>query len=104
MLPGRACCGLAILAAAALGNAWSAPITAGVEWHFWQGPTDLHRRNRKPRQRPATCSSASTPWKGDPLDEVQWRFLRLVAGRYNVLISLLDAAIAAVGQSSPVRR
>jgi len=32
--------GLRILAAAALGNAWLGAYHAGVEWHFWQGPTD----------------------------------------------------------------
>src|SRR3954462_5003615 len=32
--------GLAVLALAALGNAWLGAYHAGVEWHFWQGPTD----------------------------------------------------------------
>src|SRR4030088_2464902 len=32
--------GLAILAAAALGNAGLGTYHAGVEWHLWQGPTD----------------------------------------------------------------
>src|SRR5712675_1386179 len=32
--------GLAILAAATLGNAMLATYHAGVEWHLWQGPTD----------------------------------------------------------------
>src|SRR6202790_3364328 len=32
--------GLAIVAAAALGNAGLATYHAGVEWHLWQGPTD----------------------------------------------------------------
>src|ERR1700681_2680702 len=32
--------GLAILALAALGNAWLGGYHAGVEWGFWQGPTD----------------------------------------------------------------
>ena len=32
--------GLVILAAAALGNAWLGAYHAGVEWQFWQGPTD----------------------------------------------------------------
>src|ERR1700682_6206001 len=31
--------GLGILAAAALGNASLGAYHAGVEWHFWQGPT-----------------------------------------------------------------
>src|ERR1035441_7643397 len=32
--------GLALLAAAALGNAVLGTYHAGVEWKFWQGPTD----------------------------------------------------------------
>src|SRR5260370_20898240 len=32
--------GLAILAAAALANAWLGAYHAGVEWGFWKGPTD----------------------------------------------------------------
>ena len=32
--------GLAILALAALGNAWLGAYHAGVEWKWWQGPTD----------------------------------------------------------------
>src|SRR3977135_4201531 len=31
--------GLALLAAAALGNAWLGAYHAGVEWDFWQGAT-----------------------------------------------------------------
>src|ERR1700709_1564371 len=32
--------GLVILALAAFGNAWLGTYHAGVEWKFWQGPTD----------------------------------------------------------------
>ena len=32
--------GLAVLAVAALANAWLGTYHAGVEWKFWQGPTD----------------------------------------------------------------
>ena len=32
--------GLALLALAALDNAWLGGYHAGVEWKFWQGPTD----------------------------------------------------------------
>src|SRR3954453_5975898 len=32
--------GLALLLLAALGNAWLGGYHAGVEWKFWQGPTD----------------------------------------------------------------
>jgi disulfide bond formation protein DsbB len=88
--------GLALLATAALGNAWLGAYHAGVEWHFWQGPTDC------------TGPIGNLGSAGDLLarldtvkvircDEVQWRFLGLSLAGYNVLISLLMAAVAAWG-------
>ena len=88
--------GLALLAAAALGNAVLGTYHAGVEWKFWQGPTDC------------TGPIGNLGSAGDLLarldtvkvircDEVQWRFLGLSLAGYNVLISLLMAAIAAWG-------
>ena len=88
--------GLALLAAAALGNAVLGTYHAGVEWKFWQGPTDC------------TGPIGNLGSAGDLLarldtvkvircDEVQWRFLGLSLAGYNVLISLLVAAIAAWG-------
>ncbi|MGD9839917.1 MAG: disulfide bond formation protein B [Afipia sp.] len=88
--------GLAILALALLANAGLGVYHAGVEWGFWQGPTD--------------CSGpivdfGSTGNLLDGLnkvkvircDEVQWRFLGLSLAGYNVLISLALAAVAAWG-------
>ncbi|SIN87095.1 Disulfide bond formation protein DsbB [Bradyrhizobium erythrophlei] len=88
--------GLAILALAALGNAWLGAYHAGVEWGFWQGPTDCtgpvgnlgsagNLLERLDSVKVIRC------------DEVQWRFLGLSLAGYNVLISLLMAAIAAWG-------
>jgi disulfide bond formation protein DsbB len=88
--------GLAILVIAALGNAGLGTYHAGVEWGFWQGPTDC------------TGPVGNLGSAGDLLkrldtvkvircDEVQWRFLGLSLAGYNVLISLLMAAIAAWG-------
>jgi disulfide bond formation protein DsbB len=88
--------GLAIVAVAALGNAGLGAYHAGVEWGFWQGPTDC------------TGPVGNLGSAGDLLqrldtvkvircDEVQWRFLGLSLAGYNVLISLLMAAIAAWG-------
>jgi disulfide bond formation protein DsbB len=88
--------GLAILGLAALGNAGLGTYHAGVEWGFWQGPTDC------------TGPVGNLGSAGDLLqrldtvkvircDEVQWRFLGLSLAGYNVLISLLMAAIAARG-------
>jgi disulfide bond formation protein DsbB len=88
--------GLALLALAALGNAVLGTYHAGVEWGFWQGPTDC------------TGPVGNLGSAGDLLkrldtvkvircDEVQWRLLGLSLAGYNVLISLLMAAIAAWG-------
>jgi disulfide bond formation protein DsbB len=88
--------GLAILLLAALGNAWLGAYHAGVEWGFWKGPTDC-------TGPVGNLGSASTllqrldTVKVVRCDEVQWRFLGLSLAGYNVLISLLIAAIAAWG-------
>ena len=88
--------GLAILALAALANAWLGGYHAGVEWGFWQGPTDC-------TGPVGNLGSAGTllerldSVKVIRCDEVQWRFLGLSLAGYNVLISLSMAAIAAWG-------
>ena len=94
--------GLAILALAALANAGLGGYHAGVEWQFWQGPTDC--------SGPVVdLGSAGTllqrldSVKVIRCDEVQWRFLGLSLAGYNVLISLLMAAIAAWGMVSAKR-
>jgi disulfide bond formation protein DsbB len=82
---------VAVLCGAALGA-----YHAGVEWHWWAGPTD--------------CTGTLTDLKSNgPLinqlnsfnvvrcDEAAWRFLGLSLAGYNVVISLAMAAIAAVG-------
>ncbi len=82
---------VAVLCGAALGF-----YHAGVEWHFWPGPTD--------------CSGplSDLTAKGSLLDqlhsvdvvrcdEASWRFLGISLAGYNVLISLALAAIAAFG-------
>ena len=88
--------GLAILVLVALANAGLGTYHAGVEWGFWPGPTD--------------CSGPIVDFgKAGSLldqldkvkvvrcDEVQWRFLGVSLAGYNVLISLLMAAIAGWG-------
>jgi len=82
---------VAMLCGAALGV-----YHAGVEWHFWAGPTD--------------CTGSLSDLKsGGPLlnqlqsinvvrcDEAAWRFLGISLAGYNVLISLALAAIAGCG-------
>ena len=95
--------GFVVLLLAALANAWLGGYHAGVEWKFWQGPTD--------------CSGPLVDFgkAGNLLeqldkvkvvrcDEVQWRFLGLSLAGYNVLISLAMAAIALWGFVTSAKR
>jgi disulfide bond formation protein DsbB len=91
--------GLAVIALVALGNASLGVYHSGVEWGFWQGPTECtgpvgnlgsagNLLERLDSVRVVRC------------DEVQFRFLGLSLAGYNVLISLLMAAIAGWGIAS----
>jgi disulfide bond formation protein DsbB len=88
--------GLVLLALAALGNAWLGTYHAGVEWRFWQGPTDCTGPIGNFGSAGSLLERLATV-KVIRCDEVQWRFLGLSLAGYNVLISLLMAAIAAWG-------
>jgi disulfide bond formation protein DsbB len=88
--------GLGIIALAALGNAGLGTYHAGVEWHFWQGPTDCTGPVGNLGSAGNLLERLDTV-KVVRCDEVQWRFLGLSLAGYNVLISLLMAAIAAWG-------
>src|SRR6266446_9488058 len=65
--------GLAILVAAALGNAWLGAYHAGVEWHFWQGPTDCTGEIGNLGSAGNLLERLDTV-KVIRCDEVQWRF------------------------------
>ena len=95
--------GLGILAIATLGNAGLATYHAGVEWHFWQGPTDCTGPIGNLGSAGDLLSRLDTV-KVVRCDEVQWKFLGLSLAGYNVLISLLMAAIAAWGIARSLRR
>jgi disulfide bond formation protein DsbB len=95
--------GLAILALATLGNASLATYHAGVEWHFWQGPTDCTGPVGNLGSAGNLLERLDTV-KVVRCDEVQWKFLGLSLAGYNVLISLLMAAIAAWGIVRSARR
>jgi disulfide bond formation protein DsbB len=88
--------GLAVILIAVLCGAALGTYHAGVEWHFWPGPTD--------------CSGPLGDLNSggsllDQLgsihvvrcDQAAWRFLGISLAGYNVLISLGMAAIAAYG-------
>jgi disulfide bond formation protein DsbB len=88
--------GFVVIIVAALYGAGLATYHAGVEWRFWPGPAD--------------CSGPLTDLKsaGSLLnqlqsihvvrcDEAAWRLFGISLAGYNVLISLVMAAIAAAG-------
>src|SRR5260221_8711427 len=88
--------GLALLALAALANAWLGGYHAGVEWKFWQGPTDCSGPVVDLGSAGTLLQRLDTV-KVIRCDDVQWRFLGLSLAGYNLLISLLMAGIAAWG-------
>jgi disulfide bond formation protein DsbB len=88
--------GLTLLVLAAFANAWLGGYHAGVEWKFWQGPTDCSGPVVDFGRAGSLLDRLDTV-KVVRCDEVQWRFLGLSLAGYNVLISLLMAAIAAWG-------
>lgn len=88
--------GLVVLALALLANAGLGAYHAGVEWGFWQGPTDCSGPIVDFGNTGNLLDSLNKV-KVIRCDEVQWRFLGLSLAGYNVLISLSLAAVAAWG-------
>jgi disulfide bond formation protein DsbB len=88
--------GLALLAVAALGNAYLGGYHAGVEWGFWQGPTECSGPVLDLGKAGSLLDNLDKV-KVIRCDEVQWRFLGLSLAGYNVLISLAMAALAVWG-------
>ena len=87
---------LAVIALAALGNSAFGVYHAGVEWKFWQGPTDCTGPVGDLGSAGNLLERLDTV-KVIRCDEVQWRFLGISLAGYNVLISLALAAIAIYG-------
>ncbi|GLH79168.1 disulfide bond formation protein DsbB [Bradyrhizobium sp. SSBR45G] len=88
--------GLGLVALAALGNAGLGVYHSGVEWGFWQGPTECTGPIGN------LGSAGSLLERLDSVhvvrcDEVQFRFLGLSLAGYSVLISLFIAAVAGWG-------
>lgn len=88
--------GLALLALAALGNAGLGFYHAGVEYKWWQGPTDCTGPIVDFSKAGGLLDNLDSV-KVIRCDEVQWRLLGLSLAGYNAIISLLMAAIAAWG-------
>jgi disulfide bond formation protein DsbB len=96
--------GLVIVALAALGNAGLGVYHSGVEWGFWQGPTECTGPVGNLGSAGSLLERLDSV-KVVRCDEVQFRFLGLSLAGYNVLISLAMAAIAVLGirRSQPAR-
>src|SRR3954454_1287281 len=94
--------GLAVLALAALANAWLAGYHAGVEWGFWPGPTECSGPVLDLGQAGNLLENLDKV-KVIRCDEVQWRFLGLSLACYNVLLSLAVAALAFWGIANTLK-
>jgi disulfide bond formation protein DsbB len=94
--------GLALLALAALANAFLGGYHAGVEWGFWPGPTECSGPVLDLGKAGSLFDNLDKV-KVIRCDQVQWRFLGLSLAGYNVLISLAMAALAMWGIAKSVR-
>jgi disulfide bond formation protein DsbB len=86
---------IAIVVAVAC-NAALGAYHAGVEWHWWAGPTDCTGPLTDLRAGGALLNQLQSIHVVR-CDEAAWRFLGISLAGYNALISLVLAAIAAYG-------
>ena len=88
--------GFVVIIVAMLCNVVLGSYHAGVEWHWWAGPTDC----TGPLTDLRTGGSLINQLQSIHVvrcDEAAWRFLGISLAGYNALISLALAAIAAAG-------
>lgn len=88
--------GFIVVALAMLINAGLGAYHAGVEWGWWPGPSTCSGTVADFGDASSLLGRLDTT-KVIRCDTVQWRFLGLSLAGYNVLLSLLMAAIAAAG-------
>jgi disulfide bond formation protein DsbB len=88
--------GFVAIIAAVLCGAVLGVYHAGVEWHFWAGPTDCSGPISDLNAGGALLNQLQSI-RVVRCDEAAWRFLGISLAGYNVLISLLLAAIALYG-------
>jgi disulfide bond formation protein DsbB len=88
--------GLIVIALIAAGNSVFGVYHAGVEWKFWQGPTDC-TGPLVDFGKAGSLLDQLDKVKVIRCDEVQWRFLGISLAGYNALISALMAVIAGWG-------
>jgi disulfide bond formation protein DsbB len=94
--------GLAVLALAALANAYLGAFHAGIEWGFWPGPAECSGPVLDLGKAGSLFDNLDKV-KVIRCDEVQWRFLGLSLAGYNALISLAMAALAVWGIAKTAR-
>jgi disulfide bond formation protein DsbB len=94
--------GLVAIALVAAGNSAFGVYHAGVEWKFWQGPTDC-TGPLVDFSKAGGLLDQLDKVKVVRCDEVQWRFLGLSLAGYNALISALMAAIAVWGAAKSAK-
>jgi len=87
---------LAVLVAAALCSAALGAYHAGIEWGFWEGPSDCTGSLINLNNGGSLIDELNSIHVV-PCDKAAWRFLGISLAGYNALISLALAAIAGGG-------
>jgi len=87
--------GFAVIALAMLWNTGLSAYHAGVEWKFWQGPIDCSGPIRQLGE--GSLLSRLQNVRLVRCDEAAWRLFGISLAGYDVLISLLLAAVAGYG-------
>jgi disulfide bond formation protein DsbB len=95
--------GLIALFVAALCSAALGAYHAGVEWSFWEGPSDCTGPLINLNGGGSLIDQLNTIHVV-PCDKAAWRFLGISLAGYNVLISLALAALAGCGLLGPTYR
>ena len=87
---------LAVIGALMVWNTYLGVYHAGIEWKWWQGPTDCSGALDNLGSAGSLAKTLQT-MSVVRCDEAAWRFLGLSLAGYNALISLTLAAIALWG-------
>jgi disulfide bond formation protein DsbB len=95
--------GFVVIAAFMLWNTGLAAYHAGIEWKFWQGPTDCSG----PIDKIGSVGNMLNQLQRISLvrcDEAAWRFLGISLSGYDALVSLFLAAAAVLGAKAAFAR
>ena len=95
--------GFMVIAAFMLWNTYLAAFHAGVEWKFWQGPTDCSG----PIDKIGSVNNMLNQLQRISLvrcDEAAWKFLGISLSGYDALVSLFLALVAAWGAKASYAR